>query len=53
MKTKPDISIIIPVYNAGKYYADSLYTDLGTRELYYNDHGTYESVGSHHWYYKH
>ena len=41
------------VYNAGKYYADSLYTDLGTRELYYNDHGTYESVGSHHWYYKH
>ena len=39
-------------YNAGENYADSLYTYLGRRELYYLDHGEPVSVGSHTWYYK-
>lgn len=40
------------VYTAGANHADSLYTNVGTRELGYMDHGEFISVGSHHWYYK-
>ena len=39
-------------YNNGKTYADSLYTYVGRRELGYMDHGQFESLGTHTWYYK-
>lgn len=39
-------------YADGRNYADSLYTYLGRRELYYLDHGEPVSVGTHTWYYK-
>lgn len=32
--------------------ADRMYTYVGTRELGYMDHGQFESVGTHKWYYK-
>jgi hypothetical protein len=39
-------------YQNGINYADSRYTHLGRRELGYMDHGNFEPVGSHDWYYK-
>lgn len=39
-------------YDAGVAHADGLYTNVGTRELGYMDHGQFESMGSHNWYYK-
>ena len=42
-----------PAFNQGVAYANSLYTDYGTRTLYYKDAtGNYVMVGYHHWYYK-
>ena len=39
-------------YERGQSDANGSYTELGTRELGYMDHGNFESVGNHHWYYK-
>ena len=40
------------VHDQGVADANAAYTHLGRRELGYMDHGNFESVGSHDWYYK-
>ena len=40
------------VYQLGIQHERATYTHLGSRELGYMDHGNFESVGTHDWYYK-